>query len=82
MSYVGTNGNTKIVAIDSNDAIGGSRRTHKVNLELSPVLFHDVVMKVSYRIGDTLEHNCSCDSTCMLEAMKRVGKKIRENTIG
>ena len=57
MNYVGSNRNTTIVVINLNDDISGSQHTQKMNLEFPPVTVNDMVMKVMYRIGDTIEHD-------------------------
>ena len=38
----------------------------------------NIMLKVRYKEGYIVEIDCSCDFNCMLSAMKRAGKAIRE----
>ena len=79
-TFIGANGNTKevVLALNSNIFDTHIRTDADKDLPDIPIQINDIKLRVRHLPGDVFERDCSCDSTYMATAMRRVGICMRE----
>ena len=78
-TFIGDKGNTKNIKLDKDVNVFGVlfRINADKDVPSIPLSLSDLHLKIRYQVGDIVEKECTCDSTYMLSAMRRVGTAMR-----